>query len=763
MFGGRKRIEIAIALGAGLLVGAVCWFVLSSDGAQRFDRRLTLSWLYGLRGERPSPASVVVIEMNSASGGRLSLPADARERSRCSDLLIDMTRPGYRPLGSPDDSPWPRCVHGRLVDALHAAGARTIVFDVAFVDRLGRDDREQEDIAEEDRQFAVALHNAGNVLVADQVAYVPCRPGADECAERSAKPLSPVVRDAAAATGPMLLEHSSGALVDSYLMFREGGDPMVTLPLLAWHLGRPEAHDQLNAWLATQLPEDQLVPPLSGATRFEPGELVGAGLYFRAVLRELGPRRLKRGGIGGQAARMRELYGGPYIRLLNEYGPARVLASLGYAEALKLAQVDVSRLTGIVAGKTVFIGYAERYEKTVIEQFPTHFSTPTEVDPSGVDLMATAYANLDDGSSLRFFGDAAAIAAVAGFAATAVCLIVPAFWGLGVVVLGLLGFLALAAWGFSARFVVLPMLAPLVGAMIGFSVALAWQYLTAARQRRRVFDRLCQFVPANVARQLASPAGIVPESVEGICLVTDATGYTSLAEQVESRQLVEQLNRYYAHLFRPVLDHGGFVNDVIGDSMMAVWPHRAGATAPIAQVMDACLSILNELDSADPGVAMPTRIGVAAGPMTLTMVGALTHFEYRAVGDMVNVANRVQALNKLLGTRVLVREEVAHAATDFVFRDLGVFRLPGKEAPQRIYELVGRVGAIDEARLRFMTSFESARRLEELGDLEGARRGLEALGPLAETDGPTRYHLDRIARQTESSRPAFESGRNDNR
>ncbi len=747
MFGGSRRIAIAFA--AAAIVAGLCWMAFGPETVQRLDRRATLTWLYALRGERPAPDSVVVIDMNAASGARLALPAEARERSRCEQVLIDETRPGFRSLGSPDDEMWPRCVHARLVDALRAAGARTIVFDVAFIDRRGRDKREREDIEREDATLADAIRRAGNVLLADRVAYVPCRPGTKACEDRGAKPLSSVVRDSAAATGPLLLEHSSGELIDSFLLIREGAEPMVALPLLAWHFGRLEAHDELAAWLAIRSPADALLLPRAGVGRFAPGELVGAGLYLRAVLRELGVRA-KGGTLSGAAARMRDLYSGPSMLLLNEYGPARVLRSLAYADALKLAQPDSPRLASIVAGKTVIIGFAERHEKGVLEQFPTHFSSPAEVDPSGVDLMATAYANLEDGSNLRAWGNTAAIAAIAGFVATAICLLLPAFWGLAAVLAGLLAYGAVAAGGFANAFRVIPLVAPLAGAGFGFTVALATQYLVAARQRRRVFDRLCQFVPPDVARRLAQPQGIVPESVNGVCLVTDAAGYTSYAERTESGHLAQHLNRYFAILFKPVIDNGGFVSDVIGDSMLAVWPHRGDSGPPIEQVLRACIAMLDELEYAGTEVALSTRIGVAAGPMTLTLVGALTHFEYRAVGDMVNATNRVQALNKTLGTRVLVREEVARAAPDFVFRDLGVFPLTGRSAPQRIFELIGRAGAVDESRLRFVASFESARRLVELGDFAGARRRLETLLETVPTDGPTRYYLDIVAKESDA-------------
>lgn len=744
MSGGSRRIVLALALAAAM--GALSWMVFHSAGAQKLDRRTTLSWLYALRGERPTPDSVVVIDMNAASGARIALPAEARERSRCEALLVDESRPGYRSLGPPEDHVWPRCVHAQLVDALRMAGARTIVFDVAFVDRQGRDKREAEDIAREDAVLAAAIRRAGNVLLADRVAYVPCGPRTKVCEDRPAKPLSALVRDSAAGTGPMLLEHTSGEVVDGFLLFREGAEPLIALPLLAWHLGRLDAHDELVAWLATRSPTDALLLPRAGVGRFAPGELVSAGLYLRAVLKELGKRAVD-GSLGGSASRMRDLYSGPSTVLLNEYGPARVLRSLAYADALKLAQPDSARLASIVGGKTVIVGFADRHEKGVVEQFATHYSSPVEVDPSGVDLMATAYANLDDGSSLRPMGNAALIAALAGFVATVVCLVLPAFWGLGIVAGGALVYGAAAAWGFAASFRVFPLLAPLVGAGVGFTIALASQYLVAARQRRRVFDRLCQFVPAEVARKLAQPQGIVPESVRGVCLVTDAAGYTSLAERTESGPLAQHLNRYFELLFRPVIDNGGFVSDVIGDSMLAVWPHRGESGPPIERVLQACIAILDELEYAGTEVAMSTRIGVAAGPMTLTLVGALTHFEYRAVGDMVNATNRVQALNKVLGTRVLVREEVARAAPDFVFRDLGVFPLTGRTAPQRIFELVGRAGDLDEGRLHFVATFEAARRLVELGSLEDAYRSLTALAAAVPSDGPTQYYLDMVARQ----------------
>ena len=116
MFPGRRlTLLVAMALAAAS-AAALCWGELNTEPARRWDRRLTLSWLYQLRGERSVPDSILVIEMNEASGARVSLPAAARARSGCESLLVDESRDGFRPLGAPADAAWPRCVHALLVN-----------------------------------------------------------------------------------------------------------------------------------------------------------------------------------------------------------------------------------------------------------------------------------------------------------------------------------------------------------------------------------------------------------------------------------------------------------------------------------------------------------------------------------------------------------------------------------------------------------------------------------------------------------------------
>ena len=87
---------------------------------------------------------------------------------------------------------------------------------------------------------------------------------------------------------------------------------------------------------------------------------------------------------------------------------------------------------------------------------------------------------------------------------------------------------------------------------------------------------------------------------------------------------------------------------------------------------------------------MPTRIGLHSGRMVLGHVGAMDHYEYRAVGDIVNTAARIEGLNKRFRTRILASDDVLVGLDDFLTRRLGTFVLAGKSKPLVIHELICR-------------------------------------------------------------------------
>jgi adenylate cyclase len=226
------------------------------------------------------------------------------------------------------------------------------------------------------------------------------------------------------------------------------------------------------------------------------------------------------------------------------------------------------------------------------------------------------------------------------------------------------------------------------------------------------------------------------------CAMTDAEGYTGVAEGMEPPQLVELVNRY----FRAVLGNGGLVLDVKGDGILAIWTSEAPDAALRARVCRSCLQMVEASDRFNicfPARRLPTRIGVDFGPIALANVGAFARYEYRAVGDTVNTCSRLEQLNKLLGTRVLVSQQLADGVDEFLFRDLGDFVLRGKRATLRVFELVAAKAAATRRQLALCEAFYSALAAYRRGDGERALHAFSALRARYPDDGPTRVYLRR--------------------
>jgi adenylate cyclase len=232
------------------------------------------------------------------------------------------------------------------------------------------------------------------------------------------------------------------------------------------------------------------------------------------------------------------------------------------------------------------------------------------------------------------------------------------------------------------------------------------------------------------------------------CLMTDAERYTGLIETMEPAAIVDLVNRYFDALFGPVLANGGVVSDLKGDGMLAVWTHESAGASFKARVCKACLELLEGVDRLNrrqPAHRLPTRLGVDFGPVALARVGAHARYEYRPVGDPVNTASRLQELNKVLGTRVLVSDSFAQSVEGYLFRDLGSFQLRGKRARTRVRELIGAHDACSPSAHQRCRDFAHAVAAYEMNDERDAQRRFRDLQQRFPTDGPTRFYLQRIA------------------
>jgi adenylate cyclase len=273
-----------------------------------------------------------------------------------------------------------------------------------------------------------------------------------------------------------------------------------------------------------------------------------------------------------------------------------------------------------------------------------------------------------------------------------------------------------------------------------------WKYVDSVKERKNIREAFRHYLPEEVVDQVANNISAVGSSrklVYGICLSTDAEQYTALSETMGPEELGRFMNKYYESIFTPIRQYGGMVSDIKGDSILALWVANRPESTLRYRACLAALNIESEINrfKQDPHTAqLPTRIGLHSGDILLGSVGAIDHYEYRPVGDIVNTATRMEGLNKYLGTRILVSEEVINQLGGLLTRKLGEFILAGKSKSVVVHELICQKGECSEKQRNICAAFAEA--------LDAFRRQSwdEATEKFLQSvkygdDGPSRFYL----------------------
>ena len=230
-------------------------------------------------------------------------------------------------------------------------------------------------------------------------------------------------------------------------------------------------------------------------------------------------------------------------------------------------------------------------------------------------------------------------------------------------------------------------------------------------------------------------------------VLTDLAGFTALVETADPDALATLMNKYVDGLTRIALAHGGTLDRVVGDAVAVLFsapvvqPDHAARAVACALEMDA-FSGAFQAEQQRLGLAVGrTRIGVNTGEVLIGNVGGDAHADYRALGDAINTAARLEAANKWLGTNVCVSAATAERCPGLQRRPIGRLRLAGKRATVDAYEPVpdgsGPVAPIAAYREAFGL-------LDSNRDLAVA--AFDALGTAYPSDTLVRFHRDRLHR-----------------
>jgi len=218
---------------------------------------------------------------------------------------------------------------------------------------------------------------------------------------------------------------------------------------------------------------------------------------------------------------------------------------------------------------------------------------------------------------------------------------------------------------------------------------------------RTVVRTFASFVPKRLVQQLVATGDALERGGsrrEVTVLFTDITGFTAIAEKADPELVTRQTSRYLAVMSAVIMEHGGTVDKFVGDAIMAIWNAPADDPDHVAHACAAVLACreanrrLNEEFEREGWPAYRTRFGLHTGEAVVGTIGSDDRLAYTVLGAAVNLAARLEPLNKEFGTEILVSEAVQRRVADrFAFRAIGTTQPKGFEARVQVYELCGEL------------------------------------------------------------------------
>jgi adenylate cyclase len=273
-----------------------------------------------------------------------------------------------------------------------------------------------------------------------------------------------------------------------------------------------------------------------------------------------------------------------------------------------------------------------------------------------------------------------------------------------------------------------------------------------ARHRQSAAERahasLSRYFSPNVAERLAGDAiavDLAGQRREVASLFTDITGFTALVEVLEPAVLAPLLNDYVAAMTDVVFAHEGTVAKIAGDAIHVLFgapgeqPDHCERAVASALALDACSQLFRE-SWLERGVALgPTRIGAHAGPAIVGNFGGGRFFDYTAYGDTINIAARLEAANKQLGTRICISADLARRVGNFRGRPVGDLILRGRTESLRAWEPLSSEQYDDQAMEGYLNAFAKL----EANDPGAVAAFAAQLGVRAD-DQLASFHLKRL-------------------
>ena len=653
-------------------------------------------------------------------------------------VIVDIDERSLKKLGV--FQRWPRRFYREVITYLAEGGAALIFADLLFLEsdqysRTGSDSLFARAAAVDDSLFAHAVGEAGNVFLAYYFSE----------------------------SNPDLFEHPANpdSLPDQ---FRELGVK-----------GLPLSPDNPFLYLdLVQLPFDDLLessyrvtyvncfPDWDGVIRSTPLFIPFHNSWYpsfalQAVMDladftieniRIGEGTVELGNISipvDSDLRMRILYPGAHLNSLN----FPTFRTISFYDVLE-HRLDA----GFFQDKIVLIG-------TSAPGLSDIFMVPAQPAYPGVEIHASALYTILD----AFYYDGTFISSWS-FTAKAViffflCIsggvifnLLRPFRGLIVLIMIVTGVFAYGTYSFNSQKVLIDFTLSTLSITLTFVMVSVIRFATEEREKRKVKRAFGHYLSEKVVAEiLADPSKLKLGGEKKILtiLFSDIRGFTSISEVLSPEKLVSFLNEFFTDMTTVILENDGTLDKYMGDCIMAIFGAPVWTEDHSKNALRSAFLMnekLNEFKESNKDHDLPPfniGVGINSGEVTVGNMGSKILFDYTVIGDAVNLASRLEGLNKTYGTQTIVGETTCNIAGDsFFFRKLDLVRVKGKNEPVAIYELISEEVDSD-LKKPLVESYENALELYRSGNFTAAFRAFETLQNEHSDDGPSKLFTERCS------------------
>jgi adenylate cyclase len=281
----------------------------------------------------------------------------------------------------------------------------------------------------------------------------------------------------------------------------------------------------------------------------------------------------------------------------------------------------------------------------------------------------------------------------------------------------LASFVALNFYMWEMQNLVVPLAPGTMMILIIFLLSMSYGFFVEGRGKRQLSSLFGQYVPPELVDEMNIDPEAYTQDAQSrdlTVLFSDVRGFTTLSEGLTPGQLSALMNEYLTPMTAIIHEHRGTIDKYMGDAIMAFWGAPIADPDHARHAVQAGLAMIERLDALgdefeDRGwPRIRIGVGINTGMMSVGDMGSEFRMAYTVLGDAVNLGSRLEGLTKNYGVDVIVSESTKAAVPEYIYRELDVVRVKGKEEPIGIFEPVASGAEIAPEELAELDTYEEA-------------------------------------------------------